>query len=277
VRSAFAGSVLLVYGPGWRPAGHAPQIPGLPMAHPTVYAPGGNAARAGLISGQLAGGQPAPLPASFFTRLRGLPETKIVGFVESEGYRYSQVSLPGFDHKLTLYVVPSPGENSTVLACYGSAAFPLDMRVCEASAATLRLTGQPQSYSLAPVPSYAARASQLIGALDRQRVLLRGEMSRSATLVSIQQLAGGLADAFAAAARSLSALEAPLAAGQAEAALSGAILQARDAYTTLAAAAQAESGSGYEAAQKQVYEAEADVDTALAGFALLGYSHVQHG
>jgi hypothetical protein len=274
-RSAFTGSVLLAYGPGWRPAAAAPQIPGLPIVHPVVYSPDGDATRAGLISGRLAGGQPAPLPASLLARLRGLPDTSVVGFVESEGYRYSQVNVPGFNRTLTLYVIPSPGGSSTVLACYASAAFSVDMRICEASATTLRLTGQQRSYPLVPEPAYVTRVSRLIGALDRQRVVLRGEMSRRATLATVQRLATRLADDFAAAAASLATLEAPLAAGQAQAALSGAILQARDAYASLGAAAQARDLSSYEAAQKRVYEAEADVDTALESFALLGYSHAR--
>jgi hypothetical protein len=273
-RSAYAGNVLLAYSPGWRAAPAAPLIPGLSIAHPVVYAPAGDALRAGLISGELPGGQPAPLPSTFFTRLRGLPHTSVVSFVEGEGYRYSQLQLPGFNRALTLYVIPSAGGSSTVLACYASPALAADLRLCEASANTLRLAGQQQSYSLAPDASYAARTSQLIGALDRQRVALRGELSRSETLGSVTQLAPRLAGAFTAAARSLSSLEAPLAAGQAQAALSAAIVQARDAYTSLGAAAQAEASSSYEAAQKQVYEAEADVNTALESFALLGYSQV---
>lgn len=277
VRPAFAGSVLLEYSTGWRPAAAAPEIPGLPIARPVVYAPDGDAARAGLISGQLAGGQPAPLPASFLARLRGLPDTEVVDFVETEGYRYSHVSLPGFDRTLTIYAIPSPGGNPTVLACYASAAFAAEMRTCEATATTLSLAGQQHSYNLTPEPAYATQVSGLIGALDRQRVLLRQEMSRRATLATVQQLATRLADDLAGAAASLSALEAPPAAGQAQAALSGAILQARDAYAALGAAAQAGVLESYEAAQKQVYEAEADIGTALQSFALLGYSHAQGG
>jgi hypothetical protein len=276
-RSAFAGNVLLSYAPRWRAAPAAPPIPGLPISHPVVYAPTGDAAGAGLISGQLAGGLTAPLAASFYTRLRGLPEASVVDFVEGEGYRYRKLTLPGFNRMLTLYVIPSPGGSSTVLACYASPALAREMRICEASASTLRLTGQQQSYSLAPDPSYAARISRVIGTLDRQRVLLRGEMSREVTPANVERLAPRLAAAFASAASSLSTLEAPLAAGQAQAALSAAIVQAREAYVALGAGAQAEIVSSYEAAEKQVYEAEAGVDAALESFTLLGYSQQRGG
>ncbi len=272
-RPAFAASVLLEYPPSWRSAPAAPEIPGLAISQPTVFAPNGNAADAGLVTGQLAGSEPSPLPAAFVAHLTTLPQTEVVDFVETEAYKYSQVSVPGFDRTLTVYAIPSPGGNPTALACYASSGFSADMRTCEQVVATLRLAGQPQSYNLAPDTGYAARLSALIEALDRRRVALRQAMSGQATLVTLQPLATKIADAFAAAAASLSTLEPPPAAGQAQAALSAAILKVRRAYLALAAAAQAGELSTYEAAQTRVNEAESNVGGALESFALLGYSH----
>lgn len=272
-RPAFAASVLLEYPPSWRSAAAAPGIPGLPISHPAAFAPNGNAAEAGLVTGQLAGGEPSPLPTAFVEHLPTLPHTEVVDFVETEAYKYSQVSVPGFDRTLTLYAIPTPGGSPKVLACYAAPGFSADMHTCEQVVATLRLAGQPQSSNLAPDTGYAARVSALISALDRQRVALRQEMTQQSTLPAVQRLAARTAAAFSAAAASLAALEPPPAAGQAQATLSGMILKARDAYMALAAAAEAGVLSTYETAQTRVYEAEANVGGALESFALLGYAH----
>jgi len=272
-RPAFAGRVVVEYPSGWQRVAAAPEVPGLTIGHPVAFAPDGNAAHAGLITGQLPGGEPAPLPAAFLARLGGLPQTAVVDFVETEAYRYSQLSIPGFGRMLTLYVIPSPGGDPAALACYASPAFAAYMRTCEQIVATLSLAGQQRSYELTPDAGYAGRVSALVGALDRRRLQLRRQMSRNATLAAVQSLAGRLADTFAAAAASLAALEAPAAVAQAQAALSASLLRAHGAYTALAAATQAGSLASYEVAQKQVYAAEASVDAALESFALLGYPH----
>jgi hypothetical protein len=49
-------------------------------------------------------------------------------------------------------------------------------------------------------------------------------------------------------------------------------LRARDTYRALAAASTAENQASYDAALERVNAAETGVDTALEGFALLGYS-----
>lgn len=272
-RPAFASSVLLEYPPSWRMASTAPAIPGLSVASPLVYAPGGEASDAGLMTGQLAGGEPSPLPAAFVAHLGGLPTTEVVDLVETEAFKYSGVEDPGFGRSLTVYAIPTPGGAPTALACYAAPGHQAQLRECEHVVSTLRLAGQPQSYNLTPDATYAGRVSEAIAALDRQRVALRAEISRLPTLAGVQHPAAQLADAYATAAGSLSALEPPPAAGQAQAELSSALLKARSAYAALAAAAEAGDGSTYQAAGTQVDEAESAVDAALESFALLGYAH----
>jgi len=64
-RIASGPSVLLEYPTGWEPASTPPAIPGLSIARPLLLAPGGDAARAGLISGQFPPGGSSPLPSAF--------------------------------------------------------------------------------------------------------------------------------------------------------------------------------------------------------------------
>jgi hypothetical protein len=271
MRTASVAGILLDYPSGWRAASAAPVIPGLSLAHAVVLAPGGEAAQAGLVIGQLPAGEPTPLPRQFVARMRSLPDTAVVALLEVQAYRYARLSIPGFDHMLTLFAIPNPAGNPTALACYASAALSAYMRTCERVVAALTLVGQSQSYDLTPEPGYAGGLSTSIRALDGQRLTLRREMSRGAAPAVVQQLASRLAAGYAGAAASISTLEPPSATKQAQATLSESILQARNAYAALAAAAQAENPSLSAAAGRGVYEAETSVNAALENFTLLGY------
>ncbi len=270
--TALSASVLLTYPSDWRPTAGAPKIPGLSIAHPFAVAPDGDVARAGLLTGELVGGEPSPLPARFVERMRELPDTEVMYLLDTQAYRYSRLSIPGFDGMLTLYAIPNPGGNPTAVACYASAALSAYMRTCEQIVDALSLRSQTQSYDLTPDPEYARQVSASLEVVDARRAALRREVSPRAEPAIIQRLAASLADGLANAVASLSALQPPPAAGQAHAALSGSLWQARNAYKALAVAASAASPSRYAAARAQVYEAEASVDAALKSFALLGYA-----
>jgi hypothetical protein len=272
-RTISTASISLTYPPNWRPAAAAPTIPGLSLAHSVVLAPDGDAAHAGLITGQLPANEPSPLPGRFLAAIGSLPNTEVVDLVETQSYRYGRLHVKGFDRTtLNLFTIPNPGGSPTALLCYASAAFSAELRTCEQIVAKLTVVGQPPNYDLVPESGYAGRLSASIGALDEQRVKLRSEMSSGVAPATVQRLATRLAAGFAHTAASLLLLEQPsLAAGQEQAALSRALLRARDAYTALAAAAASESPSRVAVAQKQVSEAEANINTVLESFALLGY------
>jgi hypothetical protein len=270
-RTASADHVLLNYPAGWQPAAAVAGIPGLQIAHAIALAPGGDAARAGLLAGQLPTGEPGPLPRQFVARMRGLGTIAVVNLLEVPAYRYAGLSIPGFARALTLYAIPNPEGNPTVLACYASAAHSSFMRACEQIVATVNLVGQSQTYDLTPDPGYARALSASIGALDGQRVALRREMRTPAAPAIVQRLATRLAAGFADSAGALSKLEPAPVAKQAQATLSGSLLKARGTYTALAAAAQAKSPARAVEERKRVYEAETSVDAALETFALLGY------
>jgi hypothetical protein len=269
--TASVDGVLLDVPSHWRPAARSLEIPGLVVRHAVALAPGGDSSQAGLLAGALPAGQGNPLPGKLLARLRGRPTTAVVGLQEAQAYRYTGLSIAGFDKALTVYVVPNPGGNSTALACYAAAAQSPEMQACQASVATLRLAGQSQTYDLTPTAEYAQRLSASISSLNSQRTTLRGQMGGGATPQALRHVAGRLARAFAETAASLSGLETTLATGQAQSALSGAILRARAAYAALAAAAGARSEARFATARRQVERAEAAVDRALLGFALLGY------
>lgn len=271
LRTASAANVVLDYPSGWRRVGGDTQIPDLPIAHAIALAPDGESAHAGLLAGALPRGELSPLPGKFIVSMRALPETEVVNLQEVQAYRYARLSIPGFDRMLTLFVIPNPRGDPTALACYASRSFSTYMRACEKIVATLTLVGQSQSYDLTPEPNYARRIGTSIAALNRLRVAVRRELRPQASPATVHALATRLANGFASAGASLSALEPSFAAGQAQSVLSTSILQTRDAYTALGAAATDESASGYASARKRIYEAESNVNWALENFSLLGY------
>jgi hypothetical protein len=266
-----AASVVLAYPSDWQPVRAAPAIPGLLLTNAVSLAPRGDGGDAGLLVGQLSQSEPSLLPRTFVARLRSLPNTEVVDLVDTQSYKYASLRIEGFDRMLTLYTIPNPKGDPTVLACYASASHSAEMRACEQIVATLTLAEQSSSYDLVPDPEYARRLSASIDALEAQRVASRREMGAGASPRKVQTLATRLAAGFASEAVSLSLLEPPSVTGQVQATLSQAILRARNAYEALAAAAAAESPSRAATAQKQVDEAEASVDAVLESFALLGY------
>jgi len=269
----FAGNLILEAPGGWQTAAGSPDIPGLAIAHTVSLAPATSAAQLGLLTGQLPSGEPSPLPAALLAKLGASPRAEVVNLPQSEAFRYSNLTVPGFDRLLTLYVIPSPGGNPTALACYAPESGVAAMRTCEEIVTTLRPVAQSTTVDLAPDTAYATSVSATVGVVDSERAALRHEMQTGATLATVQRLATRLGRAFAHAKVLLAQLEPPLVAGRAQSALLIAMGHAGTAYGALAAAAGAGQQGSYEAARAQVYEAETHVDAALASFALLGYGH----
>lgn len=267
-RIASGPSVLLEYPTGWEPASTPPAIPGLSIARPLLLAPGGDAARAGLISGQFPPGGSSPLPSAFLALVRGIPHTEVVTLDNLQAYSYS--GLSGYDRTLDVYVIPTVGQSPTVLICYAANGYSSELQQCERIAAKVTLVGET-SYDLSPNAAYATQLSGVLASLERERASVRRQMH--AQQGTVGALASTLAARFATAAASVTALEPPQAAIAAQAALATALLGARDAYTALAGAATAEGPAGYPAAERRIDEAETGVNTALESFALLGYNH----
>jgi hypothetical protein len=264
-------SVVLDYPPGWHAVAGGVRIPNLAVAQPVAIGPGGSGARAGLLVGALAPGELAPLPGRFVSKLRQVPTTEVVNLVEVQAYRYTHLSVPGFARSLTIFVIPDQGGRPTALACYAPSSSSGYMRACEHSVAALAVTGPLQGSELTPDPAYAAAISAAISTLDALRASLKQELKPAASAATAQRLADRLAKGYSAAARSLAGLEPSAQSAPVQTALGGAIARAQAAYTALAAAAGEQDVTRYEAAQRKISSAEAEVDEALAIFALIGY------
>jgi hypothetical protein len=269
--TASAANVLFSYPASWHAPASEPRIPGLQINAGVALAPGGDAARAGLLAGRLPGGETGPLPKQFVALMRTLPSTEVVSLSEIQAYRYPRVSVLGFNGELTLYAIPNPGGEPTGLACYATAEVASNMRTCNQIVASLTLVGQAQGYDLSPEPAYASRVRAALGLLNTERAALRGKLASTAGSAPVAPLASRLARDFGSAAAAISALEPSLAARPAQTALTASILMAEQAYSTLAAAAGKQDQAQFDEARGAVEHAESEVDSALATFALLGY------
>jgi hypothetical protein len=267
-RQLVSGSnVLLEYPVGWRSIASTQTIPGLALAHPRLIAPGGEAAHAGLLAGELPSGAPSPLPASFLALVHGLPITEILDLAKLQVYKYS--GLSGYDRTLDVYVAMTGASSPTALVCYAANGYSSYLQQCAQIVAKVSLIGGQSAAELSPDAAYAAQLSAMITALDGERLKLRREMNLQAS--AVVKLAARLARRYAGAAVSVAALEPPSAATAAQAALASALRAARGAYKALAAAGASEATEMD--AQQRVQKAEAAVDSALEDFALLGYNH----
>jgi hypothetical protein len=272
VRVAYEATIALEYPSTWHRTGAAASIPGLQIVSPLLLAPGGDSARAGLVSGELAPTGASPLPAALVSLLQGLPRTEVVEFLGVQAYRYSGVRLARYNRALDLYVLPNSSGPATALACYAAPQHAADLTQCESIVSRLTPVGR-SPYDLKPDAAYSARLGGVIGALDSLRLRLRHQMSAKKAPATVARLASTLVRHLATAAASIRALQAPASAAQAQAALVVAIERAGQTYRALGAAAAAPSVAAVAEAQSQVDSAEAGVDVSLETFALLGYKH----
>jgi hypothetical protein len=264
-------NIALEYPSTWQPVRSAPPIPGLSIAHPLLLAPGGDATRAGLLGGQLAPGQPGPLPASFVALMPELPRTEVVDFLGVEAYSYSHVRIPAYERLLDLYVIPSAAGPGTAIACYASQGSSSYLHGCEQIVATLTPVGH-SGYDLRPSAPYSSRLGAVTGELDRERLIIRRQMGVVRTPSAVARLATTLGERFATAAAAIRAIRSPAAAAAAQGALVASMERADESYRALATAAPSAAAS-VAVAQAHVGSAEAGVDVALGTFALLGYKH----
>jgi hypothetical protein len=275
--SSHVNPVVLEYAtPGWSSASHAIVVPGLALTHEIALAPRAHPTGTGLIAGRAAEDDPGPLPAGLLARLPAPPKAEVVSLLEAQAYRYRRLTPADLGVDLTLYVVPDGKGSGITIACYAQRSSNVNARLgkCErlVSTLTLALNSAQFSLDLTPDPQYARQVTAVVASVDRTRVALRATLHRRASTASVSRLATQLAEAFAEASRSLSALQPPLPAARAQATLADALSATHQAYLELARAAETADQTGYGAARTRVGVAEARFAAALNGYALLGYA-----
>jgi hypothetical protein len=268
---ATAAGLLLEYPVGWEHASTPKSIPGLTLTEAVTLSPQGSGT-SGLVSGMLPAGEPAPLPASFLGRLSAPPHAEVVSLVSTQAYRYSSISLPGYQGVFDLYAIPAPGAGTRLMACFAPQRHTAAGEQCERIVANVTLTGTA-AVTLTPSAAYAGALAPAVSKLDASRAKARNDLGKSASAPSVVGPARSLAASYTTAASAVSALEAPAPAAAAQVALSQSLSAASKAYDQLAGAAEAEDVAAYDEARTKVGSAEEGVDGALANLTLLGYGH----
>ncbi len=267
-RVATAPGLLLEYPVGWERSSTPKSIPGLELKEAITLSPHGESA-SGLLSGLLPAGEPAPLPASFLERLSATPHAEVVSLVSAQAYRYSDIGLPGYQGVFDLYAIPS-GAGTRLIACFAPQHMTAAGQACERIVANVTLTGTA-ALTLTPSATYAGALAPVVSALDAARLAARKQLGESASAASVVGPARSLAARYEQAAGTISKLEAPAPAAAAQVELSQALSAASKAYGELAAAAETEGVSAYDAARSRVTGAERAVDRALESLVLVGY------
>jgi hypothetical protein len=265
---ANAAGLVLEYPVGWEHPAAPKSIPGLELTEAITLSPHGEAA-AGLLAGMLPAGEPAPLPAGFLARLGRAPQAEVVSLVSTQAYRYSAIDLPGYSGVFDLYAIPS-GSGTRLIACFAPERLTAAGEACERIVANVTLTGTA-ALTLTPSAAYAGALAPAVSALDRARLSVRKQLGESASASAVVAPARSLASRYEHAAGTISTLEAPAPAAAAQVELSHSLSAASKAYDELAAAAESEGVSAYDAARQRVAGAESDVDRALENLVLVGY------
>ena len=268
---ASVANVVLEYPADWKPAAGGPPVAGLGLTGGLLLAPGTDARRAGLAGGSFPAGEASPIPSRLLSLLKVPPHGEVVGIPAGQAYRYRLASIPGYRGSVELFVIPGEANaGDTALACYAGAGFASEQQQCSQIVARLSLSGQAE-LDLTPNAGYAHKLEAIVGQLNRERLVLRGELSQASSRASVGSIASALGAGFASAARALAVLEPPAVANDAQRALASSLQGTGYIYEVLGRAARTDDSAAYTAASGRLKAAESGVDSALESFALLGY------
>lgn len=265
--------ILLEHPAGWRsahlPAGYQ-TLGGLQQ--PLVLAPDGQSTEAGLVVGLLKEPASGPLPPALLAQIKGDPHAEVVLMVAGvQAYRYSRLVLSDSPLSVTAYSIPNVAGHTVVALCYATHAGSKARQECEQIAEALTpLQAEPKE--LTPYGRLAGLLKGTLPKLAKQRAAIRLQMHTSAASSRLASLATRMADLFGATRRMVSQLPLlPPPGSEANLALIGSLSAVQKAYIGLAAAAASGQSSSYTSARSDVYTAEANLQNALKGLALLGY------
>jgi serine/threonine protein kinase len=264
-RNVKSGALAVAVPVSWKRAS-APSIPGLRLGNGLSVAPSG---AGGLTAGTVGRAWPTFLPAPFRKAIGAAAVTRgqLVKIGGLSAYRYANVKPKGYAGSMTVYAVPQ-AKSEWIAACWGASGAP--PKECEDVAASLSVDGA-KDYDLAPSAAYAAKIRGAVSALDGARKRGLAALSKGSSQKAQSTSARQVASAYATFARRLAAAGPPAYASPVHARIVSAAGSTQRAYAALAGAAAAGSQGRYDAARALVRKREAQLRTALAGLAQLGY------
>jgi hypothetical protein len=251
---------------GWSRLSAAPPVPGLGLADPVAFGPGGKGSGDAVLLGAVrkSADNSTLLSTGFIKAAGSLPAKEAV---ESDGglqgYRYRNVKLSGFDRPVTVYAVPTTAGVAT-LACLGASA------TCDASANTMQLVSA-KAFPVGPSGDYAKAVGGALGALGKATKSGQAKLKAARTPRAQASAANGLSTAYAKAAKALGGLNVSPADKLANAQLVAGLGATAKAYRSAATAANKNDKKAYATASKAVAAGQQTVAKALAGLKSAGY------
>jgi hypothetical protein len=259
---------------GWSKLGAVPQIPGLGLASPVAFAPGGKDGGDAVVLGIVpkAAANSTLLSQAFITAAGSLPAKEAVQSQGGiQGYRYRNVKLQGFARPVTVYVAPTTAGVAT-LACLSTPAGASTFApTCDATANTMQLVSG-KSFPVGPSQDYAKTVGGVLGTLKGAAKAGQGKLGAATTPNAQAAAARQLGAAYAKAAKALGGLALSPADTLANAKLAGALQATAAAYGTAAKAADKRDKGAFSKASKAVVAGQRSVTAALAGLKSAGYN-----
>ena len=269
--SASAGSLALSFPPAWERLFEVPRVPGLDMSDPIVLGRG-SGRQAQLAAGLVQATGRTLLPASFIRTLpEGVPTARPVRLGSFDAYRYAGLRPLNLGREVTVYATPTTGGVATIACSATGGEATNALTECEAVATTLELSGV-KALPLGPSEDYAARLGTAFERLGSARRSAEGELREADTQEAQAAAAVRLADAYAAAARTLARAQVSPADGAVHNQTVSALRGIATAYRNASSAARGGNGAGFAAAEARIRGDGRRLERALFGLEDLGYS-----
>jgi hypothetical protein len=224
------------------------------------------------VAGQIDGSGPTLLPEKFVRRLPREPSRDdTVRLGRLQAYRYAGLAPEGAAERVTVYASPT-SEGVAAVACVAAPRVIAEFGPeCERVATTLELSGA-KPLPLGPREAYAKAVGAAFERLDEEAGAAAKRLRAADTPSAQSGAAGDLADAYRAAARSVSGAPAGPYEDAANSRLAASLRALTSAYARAAAAARDGDDRGYAAASRAVRRGAADLRRAQGGLRRLGYT-----
>jgi hypothetical protein len=269
------GDVALKVPQGWSRVGQPPDVPGLSLAKPVAYAPGGRDGGTGVLFGVVkdAADNSTLLAAPFLQALGDVPKPSgavRIGSGDVQAYRYDNLRPNNFDRAVTVYAVPTSAGVAT-LACLAPPASAAGFKAdCDGIANTLGLKSG-DAFPVGPSKAYADAVGKALGDVNAALKSGSAKLKSAKTPGDQAAAARSISGAYGKAAKSLAGLELSPADRGANARLVKALQGAGAGYAKAAAAAGKKDKAAFARAGKTIAAAEKEVAGALAGLKAAGY------
>jgi hypothetical protein len=252
---------------GWSKLASAPAVPGMDLADPVAFTPGGKEGGDLVLLGAVRknADNSTLLSTNLIKAVGTLPAKEAVEVSGGlQGYRYRNVRVNGFNRPLTVFVVPTSAGVAT-FACAGA------QTTCDGSANTMQLVSA-KAFPVGPSADYAKAVGGALGALGKATKSGQATLTSAKTPKAQASAANALSAAYAKAGKTLGGLSVSPADKLANAQLVSGLNATAKAYSNAAKAASKNNKSAYAKASTAVAAGQKTVAKALAGLKSAGYN-----